>query len=62
MNTLESTRKTKGNLNIYRNGNLLVKNLEIDQVKMLALAFKNFTSDYVIEEGKTQKTLLKNYL
>jgi hypothetical protein len=62
MNTLESSRKTKGNLNIYRNGTLLVKNLEIDQVKMLALAFKNFTSDYVQEEGKTQKTPLKNYL
>lgn len=61
MNTLESKKQQKGIYNIYRNGKILIKNLDLEQVKMMAKALKNFTNDYVMIEGNNEKISLSNF-
>jgi hypothetical protein len=63
MNTLESNKATKGTFKIYRNGKLLMINLDQEQVQGFAKLFKNLPeSMHTVQEGSKAKQLLKNYL
>lgn len=63
MNTLESKKAIKGTFKIYRNGNLLMINLDQEQVKGFAKLFKNLPEQmHRVKEGNKPSQLLKNYL